>query len=384
MAFTAILQRARSDQGPSPERIRRSILQDGIFTVRAIKRRSEIAKRRASRSDACMSGWRFALIRSSVALLLLVSTSASDTWHAFRGNPQLTGIAQTDVPSDLHLLWTYATEDAIESTAAIHQNTVYLPSLDTHLYALDLDTGTLQWRYQASAEIKSSPTIIDSTLYFGDEAGTLHAIDLQTGQPRWTFAAEGAITSSANYAGDRLYFGSYDQYLYCLDAATGAEAWKIASDGYIHSTPVIYQDQVASAGCDGQLRLLDQIDGSERRALPMGAYVAASAAVAGNRAYVGTFGNEVLAVDLDAGTVAWRYQHPERKFPFYASPAVGADVVVIGGRDKMVHALDPDTGAEIWRFETGAEIAASPAVAQGRLVIGTTDGAIYCFGAKAP
>ena len=154
----------------------------------------------------------------------------------------------------------------------------------------------------------------------------------------------------------------------------------------------------------------------------MGAYVAASAAVAGNRAYVGTFGHEVLAVDLDAGTVAWRSPHPERKFPFYASPAVGANVVVIGGRDKMVHALDTDTGralwtfktrtrvdaspvvvggrvfigaealialdlatgAEVWRFETGADIAASPAVAQGRLVIGATDGAIYCFGAKAP
>jgi len=29
-------------------------------------------------------------------------------------------------------------------------------------------------------------------------------------------------------------------------------------------------------------------------------------------------------------------------------------------------------------------VVASPAAAQGRLVIGTTDGAIYCFGAKAP
>ena len=369
-----------------------------------------------------MSSWRFALIRSSVIILLLASVSASDTWHAFRGNSQLTGIAHSSLSSDLHLLWIYATQDAIESTAAIHQNTVYLPSLDTHLYAIDLDSGILQWRYQAKAEIKSSPTIIDSTLYFGDESGILHAIDLHSGRTRWTFTAEGAITSSPNYAEDRLYFGSYDQHLYCLDAATGAEAWKIASDGYIHGTPTIYRDQVASAGCDGQLRLLDLSDGSERRALPMGAYVAASVAVAGNYAYVGTFGNEVLAVDLDAGVVAWRYQHSERKFPFYASPAVGMDAVVIGGRDKMVHALNPNTGralwtfktrtrvdaspvivgervfigaealialdlatgAEVWRFETGAEIVASPAVARGRLVIGATDGAIYCFGAKVP
>ena len=150
----------------------------------------------------------------------------------------------------------------------------------------------------------------------------------------------------------------------------------------------------------------------------MGAYVASSAAVHADRAYVGTFGNEVLGVDLKAGKVRWRYQHAERKFPFYASPAVTDQAVVIGGRDKLVHALDPDTGAplwtfaagsrvdssptiagdrvyfgagalialelatgaEVWRFETGAPIAASPAIAAGRLVIGATDGVLYCFG----
>ncbi|MDP6702351.1 MAG: hypothetical protein QGH25_22035, partial [Candidatus Latescibacteria bacterium] len=76
-----------------------------------------------------MSGWGCALMGSSAAALLLVVATHADTWHTFRGNPQLSGIAQTDVSSDLHLLWTYTTEDAIESTAAIHQNTVYLPSL---------------------------------------------------------------------------------------------------------------------------------------------------------------------------------------------------------------------------------------------------------------
>ena len=150
----------------------------------------------------------------------------------------------------------------------------------------------------------------------------------------------------------------------------------------------------------------------------MGAYVASSAAVRDGRAFVGTFGNEVLGVDLAAGAVRWRYKHPKRQFPFYASPAVAPGVVVIGGRDKMVHALDPDTGQalwtfaaggrvdsspvivgdlvffgagalialdlatgrEAWRFETGASITASPAVASDRLVIGATDGVLYCFG----
>ena len=351
-------------------------------------------------------------------LLLSVAVAADDTWHTFRGNPQLTGVAPKPLPADLHLLWTYATEDAIESTAATHQNTVYVPSLDTFLYALDLQKGTLKWRYAATSEIKSSPTIAENTLYFGDEGGTFHALDIRSGQPRWTFTTDGGITSTANYSHNRLYFGSYDQHLYCLDASTGSEIWKIATDGYIHSTPVLYEDLVAIAGCDGYLRLLSLEDGRQRHTIPMGTYVASSAAVLTTRAYVGTFGNEVLAVDLSSGTVVWRYQHAVRKFPFYASPAINEQAAIIGGRDKMVHALDPNTGiplwtynakarvdsspviagnrvyfgagalialniatgTEVWRFESGASITASPAIANGRLIIGTTDGVIYSFG----
>jgi hypothetical protein len=118
--------------------------------------------------------------------------------------------------------------------------------------------------------------------------------------------------------------------------------------------------------------------------------------------------------------VRWRYEHPVRKFPFYASPAVADGLVVIGGRDKIVHgldaatgqakwtyaagsridsstvitgeraflattggevlALDLATGERVWTFESGSSFTASPAVAQGRLVISSLDGMVYAFG----
>lgn len=360
------------------------------------------------------------LLYFSMLLLIATAAHATETWNSFRGNPQLNGVAQSPLPADLDLLWTHTTQDAIESTAAISNNTVFIGSLDNRLYALDLATGALKWQYQANGEIKSSATVYDSTLYFGDEHGTFHAVQVSNGQPRWTFNAEAGITSSANRANNRLYFGSYDQHLYCLDAISGTQVWQIATDGYIHGTPALYDESVAVAGCDGLLRLLDVADGTERQRLTLGTYVAGSAAVHANRAFVGTFGNEVLGIDLIAGEVLWRYRHAVRKFPFYASPAANDEAVIIGGRDKLVHALDPATGqalwtyaagarvdsspviagdrvyfgagavigldlasgAEVWRYETGASISASPAVAAGRLVIGATDGTVYCFGQK--
>ena len=124
-------------------------------------------------------------------------------------------------------------------------------------------------------------------------------------------------------------------------------------------------------------------------------------------------------VNLGEHRIGWRYQHPQRKFPFYSSAAVVHARVVVGGRDKMVHGLDGDgkavwtfatrarvesspaiagdrvyigsndgrfyvldlnTGAKLWEFNTGAPLSASPASANGRIVIGAQDGRLYCFG----
>jgi outer membrane protein assembly factor BamB len=44
--------------------------------------------------------------------------------------------------------------------------------------------------------------------------------------------------------------------------------------------------------------------------------------------------------------------------------------------------LDLAKGKELRKFELGRSILASPAVGEGCLVIGTTDGMLYCLGKK--
>ncbi len=350
------------------------------------------------------------------------SQASSDDWLSFRGNPQLTGVATGELPENLELLWTFETGDGIESTAAIAAGTVYVGTLDGYLYAINLENGGLKWKYQASGEIKSSPTVFRNVVHFGDGMGVFHAVDAQTGEPRWTFEAEAEIISSANVAQDRLLFGSYDQYLYCLSAEDGSLAWKFETEGYIHGTPAIVNGAVVISGCDGYLRIINITDGVEQQKIALGDYVGASPAILNNRAYAGTFGNQVLCAELENSEILWWYQHPERHFPFYASAAVTADIVVIGGRDKMIHALKPqtgeplwtyptksrvdsspvivgkrvffgtvggelvalnlDSGEKVWEFVIGAAIIASPSVVTGKLVIGADDGRIYCFGER--
>jgi outer membrane protein assembly factor BamB len=42
--------------------------------------------------------------------------------------------------------------------------------------------------------------------------------------------------------------------------------------------------------------------------------------------------------------------------------------------------LDAARGDKVWEFDTGAPLTGSPAIAGGRVVIGSGDGVIYCFG----
>jgi outer membrane protein assembly factor BamB len=100
----------------------------------------------------------------------------------------------------------------------------------------------------------------------------------------------------------------------------------------------------------------------------------------GDMFFVGTYANEVMGLDRKAKKIAWRYEHPTRKFPFYSSAAVVDNRVVLGGRDKLVHCFDAKTGKSIWQFTTRARVESSPAVSAGRVYIGSNDGRLYVLG----
>jgi outer membrane protein assembly factor BamB len=109
----------------------------------------------------------------------------------------------------------------------------------------------------------------------------------------------------------------------------------------------------------------------------IGAYTGASPVVANNRAYFGTFENEVMALDLAGRKILWRFSDPQRQFPFYASAALAAGRLVLGGRDKLVRAFDPSSGKEVWEFATRARVDSSPVIAGGRVFVGSSDNRFY-------
>jgi hypothetical protein len=63
----------------------------------------------------------------------------------------------------------------------------------------------------------------------------------------------------------------------------------------------------------------------------------------------------------------------------YSSPAVADGRVFIGSYDANVYCLDALTGTPLWNFTTGDWVASSPAVADGLLFVGSFDHTFYCL-----
>jgi outer membrane protein assembly factor BamB len=155
----------------------------------------------------------------------------------------------------------------------------------------------------------------------------------------------------------------------------------VKTAGPVHATPAVQEGIVYVSGCDEAFRAVRLADGEELFHISEGANTAASPLVMGDRAYLGTFGSEVLGLDLRAKKVLWSYQHPDRQFPYYSSAALVNGHLIVGGRDKMIHAIETATGQSVWTFVTGARVDSSPAVAGGRVYAGSSDGRLYVLDA---
>jgi parallel beta-helix repeat protein len=65
----------------------------------------------------------------------------------------------------------------------------------------------------------------------------------------------------------------------------------------------------------------------------------------------------------------------------FSSPAIFDGKVYVGSSDGRFYCFDASTGRPVWNSTTGNWIVSSPAVANGRVYVGSDDGRVYCLDA---
>jgi outer membrane protein assembly factor BamB len=174
-----------------------------------------------------------------------------------------------------------------------------------------------------------------------------------------------------------VLFGSQDSKLYCLKADTGEVVWKFAIQDQIRCMPTVVGDRSFVAGCDSTLHIVDLTEGKEVTGVPIEAPTGVTPAVLGDNAYFGTEGGTFFAVNWKDAKVAWKAEEKGSSQPYRSSPAVQEGIVVVGSRSRRVEAFNAKTGEELWSFATKQRVDSSPVIVGERVYVGAADGRLY-------
>ena len=263
---------------------------------------------------------------------------------------------------------------------------MYIGSGDRFVYALDARSGDLRWKFRTGNVVHASPAVAAGVVYIGSWDRMLYALDARTGRKRWSYQTgddtqiynQVGITSSAAVAGASVYFGCRDSFLYALDARTGTLRWKHDDHGsWVVGSPAVYNTGVFFTTSDEKKFFgLDATTGKQRFVTPFDMFSYSSPAIAGNRAYFGTFDGQLYAVDTGTGNVVARFATDGRR----ANVAKYADAKGQIDQQKVYFENTLDgiiSGME--RTMSLGSIAASPAIVNGTLYVGSTDGTMYAL-----
>ena len=297
----------------------------------------------------------------------------------------------------LQLAWSLAFPKVTDmrSQPAIIGDTLYFGDKTGKLYAIDRQRGCVRAHNQVFSGIRSAITVANlpsgkQLLIFADSVATIFAADPATLEIVWQRPARlfetSVISGSISYHEDRLFVpvSSYEvavsgspSHVCCLshggviamDAANGEQLWQwhATEDAVIQGKNSAGQDQYGPSGAS--VWTTPAIDPKR------------------NRIYFGTGENlshpatdtsdAIIALDMDSGEVAWRFQamandvwnaaclnggancpeNPGGDFDFGASVIIaqradGSELLLAGQKSGEVFALDPDTsdpdGTVLW------------------------------------
>ena len=220
------------------------------------------------------------------------------------------------------------------SPATLHR----VDALPTEAPVPDLPTGPAPlWQTRLDGQAYAAPIVADGVAYIGTTGGVFDAVDTKDGKIAWAFAPGAPIFGAAAVDGDAVYFASDNGYLYKLDRASGKERWH-----YIDRRRRRAARDAASD--DRRLGLASRATARRRwrRLYRRGR----------RRLRRGRCGDRPRK---------WRFASRAR---IRTGAAIDGDRVVFGSADHFVYSLDRETGDERWRYDTGADVDATPVVAR--------------------
>ena len=212
-------------------------------------------------------------------------------------------------------------------------------------------------------------------------------------QPLENMDGQAVFPSTPAVVGGRIYLCA-GPYLFVFDAA-GQPVYHVKLSACTLASPTVVDGLVYVSTDDGRMHAVEAKDGKERWTAVIGAnpfmkqvdnwdVYHSSATVVDGVLYVGSADGRIYALSAANGKELWHFQtgHVVR-----ATPAVVAGRVYCGSFDGKVYALDAATGSKLWEVDTATKgtpwhaVQGSCAVVDGTVYVGSRSGFLYAIDA---
>ena len=350
----------------------------------------------------------------------------------YHGGPERNGVMPGPGPvGSPRVEWTYQLDGKIATwSPVVVDGVVFVADQSGSVTALAEATGALIWHQPVGASINSGVSVAGGLVIVGDDAGVVHRLDTRSGEDRRRFVAGSPVHSAAATIGSVAYVASADGRLYALDVATGSPIWPApvitagpisralaASAGRIFvgsggATPndggtlqaydaagsLTWSQRLEPGNtstpsiADGRVFVTGGLDGTATGAHDLYAFDAATGnpvwpnpfrapsgkilligAVAGGLVFAQGTDGFMYAVDAVTGVVRWTVAIGSTQSP---SAGVVGGAIYVTSDDRKIHAFDIATQVELWPPFAIDGVPGSPAIVDGRIIVGTSFGEV--------
>ncbi len=207
-----------------------------------------------------------------------------------------------------NVLWTFKGDYSFWATPATDGTTIYAPSMDHFLYAIDLAEGTLKWKKDLTGPLVGRVLLTeDGTIYVGDLNGELYAVKAEDGSVLWSQTLKSGLWSAPVKMDDKLYIGDQDGNIYILKAADGSLVSSLEIGSAILGGGVVMGDKIAFGDENGEIIAIG-VDGSRAWTRTVTGKIYSNLVFAGDQLYVlTTKGDQPLHVFDANGNEIWNY-----------------------------------------------------------------------------
>ncbi len=277
--------------------------------------------------------------------------------------------------SSIKPIWSFTCEDEIRSTPIIHNDTVFVSSLDNNIYAIATENGKFKWKFPTKGSLTSGPEIFGHNLIQTSNDGYLYSINSIYNRENWKFSSGHPIRNGSCIAEGHAFFGSDDNYLYAVNLSTGRLAWKAETSSNIRSKPAIFDEKIFFGNDHGDFYCMD-FQGNLKWSFSAKRGISSTPVVKDNVVYFTSLDGMIYAVDINSGWLIWKF-HMEKGS--MASPYIIDNQLYVGSADSNLYCLDITSSKELWKFKTNHQIVGQIAIYNNKIYFGSGDQNLYCL-----